>query len=255
MKITAMSDLHGNLPEISGTDLLIIAGDFSPLNIQQNNTLMEVWIRESLIPYFQKIPAKKIVLIAGNHDFVCLGKNINFWNFTYEYDFKLDFLQPLLREFKLEEKVSYLCNESVIYNDIRIYGCPYVRGLNGWAFSNGDELDIYSKIKKCDILVTHQPPLYGGLDETFVISDKNKKSFASSNNNSNLKEKMKFGSESLLKRIKFIKPKYVFCGHIHEGNHNKVELINNNKSTTFMYNVSLLDEDYNQLFNPLEIIY
>ncbi|MBQ5449611.1 MAG: hypothetical protein IIT57_06185 [Treponema sp.] len=34
MKITAISDMHGYFPEIEQTDLLLICGDFSPLEIQ-----------------------------------------------------------------------------------------------------------------------------------------------------------------------------------------------------------------------------
>ena len=46
--------------------------------------------------------------------------------------------------------------------------------------------------------------------------------------------------------IKLKKPKYYFCGHIHDGNH-KVETIDN----TLMANVSLLNDSYQISYEPL----
>ena len=62
-----------------------------------------------------------------------------------------------------------------------------------------------------------------------------------------------FGSMNLLNAIKSVKPKFVFCGHIHGGNHEKVILKHNDGQETILYNVSIKDEDYKPTFQPLEI--
>ena len=45
LKIAAISDIHGFLPEITEpADVLLIAGDISPLHIQFNKPAMKIWI-------------------------------------------------------------------------------------------------------------------------------------------------------------------------------------------------------------------
>ena len=44
MKIAGISDLHGYLPNIEKSDILLIAGDISPLNIQFNKPEMKKWL-------------------------------------------------------------------------------------------------------------------------------------------------------------------------------------------------------------------
>ncbi len=63
---------------------------------------------------------------------------------------------------------------------------------------------ILKKFKSLDILVCHQPP-YGILDK--VTSEFAPKHWQGKN----------AGSLSILKYIQLNNPKYVFCGHIHEG--------------------------------------
>lgn len=54
------------------------------------------------------------------------------------------------------------------------------------------------------------------------------------------------GNKVLAEAIKEKKPKYYFCGHIHEGNH-QVKKING----TTMANVSLLNDSYQIAYEPL----
>ena len=69
MKITAISDLHGNLPTIDQSDILIISGDISPLNIQRSKPQMKMWLETIFLYWINTLPVDKVFLIAGNHDF------------------------------------------------------------------------------------------------------------------------------------------------------------------------------------------
>ena len=69
MKLIAISDLHGNLPEIKEkADIMIIAGDISPLNIQGNKPKMIKWLKTTFIDWINSLNVEKVHLIAGNHD-------------------------------------------------------------------------------------------------------------------------------------------------------------------------------------------
>lgn len=238
MKITAISDIHGYLPEINKTDLLIIAGDWSPLEIQTDAYYMRQWMNDCLLSWFKEIPADKIIFIAGNHDFICDDRFIeipllNAPNITFEKDI----LKPMLKKHRLINKVKYLCNSSTTYNGLRIYGCPDVEGLRGWAFASAEYSLIYNNIKKCDILVTHQPPLIDGLGSC-VIEGTN----------------CEFGSYLLAEMIKYKKPKLAFCGHIHNGNHKPVVYKHDNTdNVTKLYNVAIKDDNYDVVRKPVVV--
>lgn len=238
MRITAISDIHGSLIPIEPTDLLIIAGDWSPLEIQTKIWYMREWINDCLIEWFKNIPADKIIFIAGNHDFICDAGFIQIpIKDIPQVDFEKDFLKPLLKKHNLQKKVTYLENSSTKYKGLKIYGCPDVEGCHGWAFSQANETLIYSTIPKCDILITHQPPAnsLGILRQNAFERD--------------------FGSRSLLDVIKKRKPKYLFCGHIHEGDHSKIFYNHPKGKQTIMHNVSIKNEDYRIAYPPCILDY
>ena len=225
MRVTAISDLHGYLPNIEDTDLLLIAGDWSPLEIQNSFIPMKCWIKDSFIPWMRDIKADKIVFIAGNHDFICDP------NFVYPCSFIEHILNPTLRNLKLTKKIKYLNCTTAIYKKYRIYGNPYVEGCKGWAFSQAQLKGAYNSIPHCDILLTHQPPLFNSVGAT-VVKGKH----------------YDFGSFNLLQAITKSKPLYHFFGHVHEGNHNPSVY-----DSTTLYNCSLKNEDYNVAFKPVSL--
>ena len=75
MKVTAISDLHGNLIDIEPCDLLLICGDISPLEIQRDYIQMTKWIFNEFQEWIMKIDCPTIILTPGNHDF---------WGFNIE---------------------------------------------------------------------------------------------------------------------------------------------------------------------------
>ena len=226
MRVTAISDIHGDLPQIEPTDLLLIAGDWSPLEIQTNYQYMKEWFGDVFMQWMKDVPADKIIFIAGNHDFICDPL------YVYPYSFQVDILDPLLRKYKQTKKVKYLENSYSRYKGYKIYGCPYVEGCRGWAFCLANLHKYYKNIPKCDILLTHQPPLFNSVGATIVENTP-----------------IELGSFDLLQAITKVNPSYHFFGHVHGGNHNPSKYNN-----SMLYNCALKNEDYEIAFRP-QIVY
>ena len=71
MKIVALSDLHGTLPTfVPECDVVVIAGDILPLNIQRKIDESICWLCNDFKDWANKLECQKVVFIAGNHDFV-----------------------------------------------------------------------------------------------------------------------------------------------------------------------------------------
>src|SRR5438105_13436782 len=70
MKIAALSDLHGQLPRnIPACDLLLLAGDLTPVTNHGLNFQRD-WLDGEFRFWLKRLPARKIVGIAGNHDLI-----------------------------------------------------------------------------------------------------------------------------------------------------------------------------------------
>lgn len=156
MKIIGISDLHGNLINISKCDILCIAGDIIPLNIQKNYIKSDKWWRTKFVQWSNSINCGKIFVVPGNHDFYLeyLYKDKNkyqeFINQIYTITFgKVEILIDILTEYK----------------GLKIYGCPWIAPIgfqdHKWAFEeyNYNSDNVYSKISDCDVLITHDSPI------------------------------------------------------------------------------------------------
>lgn len=229
MIVTASSDFHGYLPNtdtLTESDIFVIAGDISPLEYQRRPTMFEEWLNTIFCEWAEKVPAKKIIITPGNHDFC----------FT-EDEFQTKFIR-ILMEHNLEGKVVLLENEAMEFEGKRIFGCPY-SDIPNWAYSTwptseGFKADEngYEKIEgDIDILIVHQAPDFEDLGTSLQTSNRN------------------FGSNKLLSVILNRRPKYVVCGHIHSGNHNPV-----NCDGIIMRNVSYLDEHYFPSYEPTTFV-
>lgn len=224
MKITAISDLHGNLIDIEPCDTLLICGDISPLEIQRDYIQMTKWFFNEFQEWIMNLPCDRVILTPGNHDF---------W-------FEKMITQP---QTYLFDKLTILINgEANIYSDVdhkyyKIFGTPYCKDFGCWAYMPGNAIlpSVYSTIpKNVDILMCHDSPQVG-----YVANIMKQKSETYPNG-------VPAGNIYLFDEIVEKKPKYVLSGHIHSGDHTLQEY-----AGTKYANVSILDESYSIKYKPL----
>jgi len=192
LKLTLIADLHGWLPNLPGGDMLIIAGDFCPI---QGHSLerQKKWVDQEFRQWLSAQPYRNIIGIAGNHDFVAQDPEG----------------QELLRGLPW----NYLQDQSVWLDGLRVWGSPWCAPCGNWAFMAKEQRlqEIWQSIPDdTNLIITHSPA-HGWGDR--VMSGK------------------RVGSESLHRRLTEIKPALHVHGHIHEGRglgriSNKVHTIN-----------------------------
>jgi len=149
MQLVFISDTHdvatlGKWGTIPDGDVLIHAGDITPRGKLEQLT--------KAVKFFEKLPHKHKVFIAGNHDF-CFEK------------------EPAVSRAIMESAgLVYLENQLVEIDGLKIYGTPHQPWFYDWAFNVMNDKrreDIYSVIpENLDVLITHCPP-YGILDRTY----------------------------------------------------------------------------------------
>lgn len=245
MKVTAISDLHGLLPkDLPGGDVLCICGDIVPLEYQNDSYQSVAWFALEFVPWTDSLPYKKVILVAGNHDFFLETLHKKITNIPevdgfseFKWRSPSDVLKRLLPgNNKSKHKLVYLCDNSVEIEGKVFYGTPYIADLKRWAFyrDNEDLKKLYAKIpKKCDVLLTHMPPRVLGMGEVLQ--------------GGNFNTGANYGSEELAEAIAQRNIKYALCGHVHSGCHQPQEL----NGTTYA-NVSIKDESYRENYYPLE---
>lgn len=231
MKIIAISDLHGYLPDINPCDVLLICGDIVPLQVQSSTPRSEMWLRGEFANWINNLPCKHVIATWGNHDFIgmhlgssavgkqryddCIGKPTNY---------KIEFLD------------GNYTNVIVGDEQIKIWGSPWCKIFGSWAFMVSEEslADKFKSIPKgCDIVMTHEPPKIGKMG---VITQ-------------GPYTGEKCGSKSIAEAIKRSNPRYALSGHIHSAEHKLTKY--KGAGNTLFANVSLLDEKYNNVYDPL----
>ena len=243
MKIVAISDIHGLLPELPECDVVCCAGDISPLDYQSDQTQMLGWFYLVFLPWVESLPCKKFLLCAGNHDFFLQNihrRLIDSSDGCMRYTWRspgdvTKKLFPGMLKGKYN-KFVYLCDSSFEYEGKRFYGTPWIADLSRWAFylDNDSLMEKYKNIpKKCDVIITHMPPKIEGLGE--VIQE------GCFNTGTD------YGSQELADVLKTRDFKYALCGHTHSGQHLPVDLDGKK-----LVNVSLKNEDYKENYYPFE---
>ena len=223
MKIVAISDMHGYIDfSLKKSDVLFICGDIMPLYIQSNNKESKKWFIDKFIPWCKSLPVNDIYLVGGNHDWWIYRKPEEVRQICKDNMSNLHYL--------LDEEAIYCDDAGNIY---KIYGSPWCHQFYNWAFMDYSDEEL-SKIFMCmpddvDFLITHDAP-YGVSDVCTGVW----------NNGEHI------GSHGLAAAIVIKQPKYNFHGHLHSSNH-ECEMLDNTK----VYNVSLINEEYQPQYYPL----
>ena len=130
--------------------------------------------------FLGQLPHQHKIVIAGNHDF-CFER------------------EPFAARAALTHAI-YLEDEAVTLEGVRFYGSPWQPWFYDWAFNLERGAEIRAKWdlipEDTDVLITHGPPHgHGDLTSRGEAA----------------------GCEDLLERIRQVKPRYHFFGHIHEA--------------------------------------
>jgi hypothetical protein len=227
MRIVALSDQHGFLPDIPPCDLLIVAGDQCPDGFggrfaredggkQQAEWFMDVWGA-----WRRAQPAKFCVGGFGNHDYC--GERLTLPSNG----------GPRL-SFDHGETV-FLVDEGIEIAGLKIWCTPWSSQFRDWAFMQSEDAlaELYKKIPAgLDILVSHQP-VFGKCD----VDDSGNR----------------LGSKALLQAVQEKAPRALVCGHIH-GGHGRASLLANNDHVVAIYNVAVMNERYHPQWEPTAII-
>ena len=229
MRIVALSDQHGHLPEIPLCDLLIVAGDVCPdfvgrSSAEHHPARQKDWFDQHVRPWLAAAPAAHKILTWGNHDWC--GQACSF-NGDFPDAASSTVLQILV------DSGTSVPGTAAGRRPVSVWASPWSRQFMNWAFMKSDaELAaVYAAIPKgLDILVSHHPP-YGCGDRSVDDSG----------------EVEHLGSHELLTAIDYVKPRLVICGHIHTG-HGYFA-----RGRTPIYNVSVVDEHYRLVRSPTVI--
>jgi Icc-related predicted phosphoesterase len=229
MKIIAVADLHGLLPNIPECDLLLIAGDIAPdlpmpsrhgsgyaAGVKAGQHRQLDWLADDFKRWLEEIPAKEVVGIAGNHDF------------AFELPHAYRDLDGL--------RWTYLRDEAHLTDaGLYVYGTPWVPALPNWAFYASENMLRHRAAavpENLHILMTHGPP-YGYRDKIITGTSVGDVPMAA-----RLRELSASGEA----------PKAVICGHIHEGfgveHFEDIPIIN----------VAYVDENYEPVNGVTEIV-
>jgi Icc-related predicted phosphoesterase len=224
LRLVAISDLHGYLPEIPACDVLLIGGDVCPV-WDHNIATQQMWLRTDFTDWLNAIDAQHVVGIAGNHDFI-LEKYADFgyslpWNYLHD------------------ESVTLHVYD---HGTVKIHGTPWTPRFGGWALMRPDAMlaEKWDLIPDdVDIVLSHGP-MYGYADLVRGYS-MTKRGWSQSE---------RVGSKTLRHRIDQDLPnlKLFVCGHIHEGY--GVHPVNDNLT---VYNVSHMNDVYEPVNEPTVI--
>lgn len=235
------SDPHGDLPKFEErVDVVGIAGDIFPLEIQNDTIKCIVWFTREFVPWAMNLNCNKVLVVGGNHDFA-FQRIVNqyFQNSMFKDDknyIEMCSADLIKEKLMIPKKIIYLQDTEYSYNHVKFYGSPWIPDLQNWAFykSHDDLKKVFNKIPDdCDVLITHAPGTENDMGTSMWYPGM-----------------PMYGCQELTDKVKESNIKIWVAGHIHTGNH-KPSLLSNGR--TKIANVSLKDENYKVSFEPLVI--
>ena len=230
VRILCASDTHGiaDVGKLATSairrkaDVLVLAGDIEPA---YKRISPEGYFCGVFMDAVRKLMHHciEVVVVPGNHDF--------FLNRIMTDDPKKRIIWNL----------HILVDRSETVCGLKFYGTPWVPFINGrWCWERDDNLldEKFDIIPSgIDVLVCHTPPEGVCEEETFDVSRQRNRMYW-----------QHFGSKSLRDSILRCRPRCVVCGHIHSGDHKL-----NSVGESALINCSLIDDRYNEAYEPSEI--
>jgi Icc-related predicted phosphoesterase len=257
MRILAIGDPHGNLEKIKriplkNIDLILLTGDLGKADIarkrsfENSNRIKEglkkikedkKFIRDShreihlstinILKYFSNYAP--IYFILGNVGILTKSKiREDKERYGVIIPSTMDKINSMKNTFLVKNRLRQIGKKRIGFLEYFVDSCwvkefkpgNYKKSMKKAKKQTEKAKRILERFRDLDILVCHQPP-YGYLDKVnFKQAPKNWQGKHA-------------GSKTILNYIKKYQPKYVFCGHIHEGE-GKVKI-----GKTEVYNLGL----------------
>lgn len=225
MRIVALSDQHGHLPEVPPCDLLIVAGDVCPDRVDgrlaaDHPEAQKAWFDQHARPWLAGVRTPRRIVTWGNHDWcgqVC----------RFDDGAETPGLEILVDE-------GAQVTSARAGRSISVWCSPWTRTFGDWAFMKSPDAlaEHYAAIPAgIDILVTHQPPL--GYGDRYVHPGSGRSEA--------------IGSGELLAAIARIRPRLVICGHLHDG-HGRFDC-----NGIPIWNVAVVNDAYQLVRRPTVI--
>lgn len=182
MRIGAVADLHGVLPEVPACDLLLVAGDICP-TADHDVAYQARWLDTEFRAWLEDVPAGTVAGIAGNHDFV---------------------FERAPEDVPGDLRWTYLEDAATTVGGVTVWGSPWTPWFGGWAYNaprRAGEVflaDRYAAVPDdVDVLMLHGPPR--GYGDALASNGR------------------KVGSTAALDLVDRVRPRLCVYGHIHEG--------------------------------------
>lgn len=213
MRIAAVSDLHGHLPDVPPCDVLLLAGDLCPL-ADHRPARQAAWLDGPFRAWLDAVPAAHVVGVAGNHD-------------------KVFETHPGLVPAGL--RWTYLQDSGATVAGLRVWGSPWQPVFYDWAFNAGpDKRAAAWALIPADtqVLVLHGPP-HGAGDLA------PRRPGPADRDDTGWPESERVGCEHLRRRLDELPElRLAVYGHIHRGRGAYP------RGGRLYANVSLVDESY-----------